>query len=122
MWFWAQTYEHNVIGRFIPPPGVYPTPFYETVAALILFAVLWAVRKHKFARGWLFCFYLWLSGVERFFIEKIRVNVRYSVDGFQFTQAELISVVFFVLGSIGLVYMMRGRPSEAQLVARIRAG
>ena len=106
-WFWVQTYDHNVVGRVIPLPGVYPTPLYESAAAFVLFAILWGLRNHRFGAGWLFGLYLFLAGCERFFIEKIRVNVKYTVGNLHFTQAELISVVFMLLGIAGMCIFIR---------------
>jgi phosphatidylglycerol---prolipoprotein diacylglyceryl transferase len=42
--------------------------------------------------------YLMLNGLERFFIEKIRVNTRLNLFGFQPTQAEVISTLLFLTG------------------------
>ena len=44
--------------------------------------------------------YLMLNGLERFFIEKIRVNTRLDIFGFQPTQAEVISTLLFLTGLI----------------------
>jgi prolipoprotein diacylglyceryltransferase len=40
-----------------------------------------------------------LNGLERFFIEKIRVNTTYDIAGFHPTQAELISSSLIVMGA-----------------------
>ena len=51
----------------------------------------------------MFGIYMILAGVERFFIELIRVNTKYNpVAGISFTQAELISI-FMVLGGAALI-------------------
>ncbi len=99
-WLWAYTYPHNVIQEGVPIPGcegtfcnqlaspVYPTPIYETIMALALFAMLWGVRKYLPYWGQLSALYLILNGIERFLIEKIRVNPDMNFLGFQLTQAE----------------------------------
>src|SRR5712692_947899 len=74
-WLWAQTYDNNIIGVTIAPPGVYPTPIYETLMGLVFFGILWGLRKHPFQAGRLFALYLLLCGVERFSIELIRVKI-----------------------------------------------
>lgn len=102
-WLWAQTYDHNIYGEFIPAPGVYPTPLYETAMALLLFGGLWALRRHPFRAGWLFSAYLLVAGAERLLIEQIRVNPVVHVLGVSATQAEIVSVVFMGLGLLGLV-------------------
>lgn len=103
MWLWAETYPRNIITEQPLPAAVYPTPIYEFVAGVILFAVLWSLRKHPFKAGWLFSVYLVFAGVERFLIEKIRVNNEFDVLGITMTQAEIISVVLIAAGLIGIV-------------------
>ncbi|MBZ5856247.1 prolipoprotein diacylglyceryl transferase [Flavihumibacter profundi] len=111
-WAWAYTYPHNVINAGIPIPGcsgnycselpfaVYPTAFYETLMCLVLFGVIWYFRKKIVIPGRIFAFYLVLNGMERFLIEKIRVNTKYSIFGFHPTQAELISSALIILGLV----------------------
>jgi prolipoprotein diacylglyceryltransferase len=112
-WFWAYNYPHNVneIGTPIAGctgnycnqlnPLVIPTPLYEIIACSLLFLVLWSIRKKIKIPGRLFALYLIFNGIERFAIEKIRVNSTYSIFGFHPTQAELIST-FLVIGGIWL--------------------
>jgi len=115
-WVWAFNYPHNVINEGVPLPNcggihcmvlafpVYPTPVYETAMALLIFAFLWLVRKRIKTSGILFSIYLILNGIERFFIELIRVNSRYHFFGINATQAELIALVLVIAGIIGLFY------------------
>lgn len=109
-WMWAYQYPHNVIGEGVAIPGcagqycnqlplpVYPTPFYEIVVCLALFFVLWTLRKRIKIPGQLFGLYLIFNGVERFFIEKIRVNTKYELLPFKPTQAEIISFLLVLAG------------------------
>ena len=90
------------------PQGVYPTPFYETIMCLILFAILWSLRKKLKVPGTLFALYLMFNGIERFFIEKIRVNTTINLFGFQPTQAEVISILLFLTG-LGLWIFLNRR-------------
>jgi phosphatidylglycerol:prolipoprotein diacylglycerol transferase len=106
-WFWAQTYDNNIVGEVIAAPGVYPTPMYETAMALVCFAILWAVRKHPFKMGWVFSLYLILAGVERLLIEQIRVNPVLDVAGVMGTQAQMIAVTLIVLGVVGMAALSR---------------
>ena len=106
-WFWAQTYEGNITGAVIAPPGVYPTPIYETALALALFGVLWALRSHGQRAGFLFAMYLLLAGFERLVIEKIRINTRYALFGLHVTQAEVVSMLLICAGLIGVVATLR---------------
>jgi phosphatidylglycerol---prolipoprotein diacylglyceryl transferase len=119
MWLWAQTYDGNIAGVLIQPPGVYPTPIYETAMGLIAFGILWSLREHRWRAGWLFCVFLLLTGVERLIIEQIRVNTMLDLFGLRITQAELISLAFVVVGIVGIVVLRkpRGTTSERSLGA-----
>lgn len=115
-WLWAQTYDGNIAGATIPPPGVYPTPIYETLMSTLAFAILWAVRKRAHAPGWLFGVYLLLAGIERFLIELIRVNSTYSLLGLEVTQAQLISTGCVIAGI--LVMWRRAAIPAGETVSR----
>ena len=115
-WLFAYNYPHNVVNEGIHfanctgnycsflPISVFPTPLYEIIMCLILFFVLWALRKKITTPGKLFAIYLILNGLERFLIEKIRVNTRYHFWGLQPTQAELISSALVIGGIILFIY------------------
>ncbi len=117
-WFFAYNYPHNVNETGVPISGcnerychqlpipVFPTAFYETLACALLFLLLWAVRKKVQPAGTLFCLYLILNGLERFFIEKIRVNNRLDFFGFHPTQAEVISTGLVITGVV-LWFLLR---------------
>ena len=119
-WAWSYTYPHNVISEGVPipgcvgqychqlPAGVYPTPLYEIIAALLLFVLLWSLRKKVTIPGVLAGIYLIVNGIERFLVELIRVNTKYNFGSFQPTQAELIAA-FLVISGIVLIIVMRRR-------------
>ncbi|MEQ9105464.1 MAG: prolipoprotein diacylglyceryl transferase [Rhodothermales bacterium] len=119
MWLWAETYPNNILGIDLSAAPVYPTPIYEFVAALALFGVLWSLRRHAHRAGWLFWMYVVFAGVERFFIEKIRVNNEFDLLGFAVTQAEIISVLLVVAGLVGM-WVFR-TPGAAAVDATSRA-
>ena len=111
-WLWAETYPKNIYYGQELAEAVYPTPLYEFAASVIIFAILWSLRKHPFLSGWLFYVYLVFNGMERFLIEKIRVNNVFDIMGLTVTQAEVISSILIVLGIIGLVKTTRRRSAE----------
>jgi prolipoprotein diacylglyceryltransferase len=86
---------------------VFPTPLYETIACLLLFGLLWFLRKKINITGQLFGIYLFVNGLERFCVEKIRVNSTYSIWGFHPTQAELISSLLMISGI--LIFVLKGK-------------
>jgi len=123
-WLWAYNYPHNIINEGILIPGcegsawtnchvlaapVFPTPFYETIMMTVVFFVLFGLRKKIEIPGLLFTIYFILAGIERFLIEHIRVNNLYDINGFKFTQAELISTLMVVSGSIALFLLIKNK-------------
>lgn len=114
-WMWAFRFPHNVInegitmdncsGKFctILENPVYPTSFYDTILCTLLFILLWSIRKKIKVHGWLFAMMIGLIGIQRFFLEKIRVNNKFDVMGLQITQAEIISILLILL-SINLFW------------------
>ena len=55
----------------------------------------------------LFGIYLIVNGLERFIIEKIRVNTTYDVFGHEITQAEIISFLLIITGLSIVIYLKR---------------
>jgi len=124
-WAWAYDYPNNVIdadpGNLIPgceslhcnrlAVPVFPTPLYEFVAAILLFALIWWLRRKPMAAGVLFSVYLIAAGVERWLIEGIRVNSRYDWFGLSFSQAQLLSLLMVLAGIAG-IYFLRKKPAK----------
>ena len=118
-WFWSFNYPHNVVGEGIPITGcegphcfvlaqpVYPTPLYEAMMGIALFGLLWGIRKKITIPGVLFCVYMIVNGMERFAIEKIRVNSTYQIFGIHITQAEIISSFMVIAGIIGAIILFQ---------------
>lgn len=113
-WLWAYDYPHNINMDGVPidgctvkycthlDPKVYPTPIYETFMATILGGILMFMNRKFFIPGFVFGMYLVFTGTERFFIEKIRVNIRYDWLPGEPTQAEVISLIY-ILGGIAFM-------------------
>ena len=122
-WMWAYDYPHNVLNQGVPiegcdfrycrrlDPPVFPTPIWESIICTGLFFILWFLRKRLTVPGMLFAVYLVLNGVERFFIEKIRVNETFVLMGMEMTQAELISFLTILTGLVfgGYLYKKHGK-------------
>jgi len=96
------------------PEKVYPTPVYETIMAFVIGGFLWFMRKRVSAPGLLFFLYLVLNGVERYFIETIRVNDRYKLIGnYDPSQAQIIAICLFLIGVIGSVIVYQRHKKQS---------
>ncbi|MBK6826301.1 MAG: prolipoprotein diacylglyceryl transferase [Chitinophagaceae bacterium] len=126
-WMWSYRFPHNVNESGIPIPGctdlkycnqlefgVYPTPLYEVIACFIIFLILWSLRKKLKTPGTIFALYLIFNGLERFLVEKIRVNNKMSFLGFNPTQAEVISSLLFLSG-IGIWIYLTQKAKKAKI-------
>ncbi len=115
-WLWAYDYPHNINMDGVPiegctvkycthlDPKVYPTPIYETFMATTLGLILMLMNRKFFIPGFVFGVYLLFTGVERFFIEKIRVNIRYDWLPGEPTQAEVISLMYILAGIVFMAW------------------
>ncbi len=120
-WAWAYDFPHNVINEGIPIVGatgkyshilaqpVFPTSLYETTIMFIVFLILWSLRKKIKLPGIIFSMYLIFAGLERFFIEFIRVTHRYSLLGLKLSQAQIISVLMIISGIGFIIYIMKNK-------------
>ncbi len=118
-WIWAYDFPHNVINQGIKitdcagrhchvlEQPVYPTSLYESLMSMILFLILWLSRGSIKIVGWVFSIYLMMNGLERFLIEKIRVNPKLNFIGLQLSQAEIIAIFLILIGIIGLIYFRK---------------
>jgi phosphatidylglycerol---prolipoprotein diacylglyceryl transferase len=90
--------------------AVHPTQLYEVAAMLLVFAILWSLRKRGWPVGWLFGLYLIFAGIERFLVEILRAKD----DRFlgPFTVAQLTSVIIVAVG-LALIYVWRRAPDPA---------
>ena len=125
-WMWAFDYPGNINGVVLLDDfhrmglesitgNAWPTPFYESVMAILIFGILWSFRKKMKVAGMMTSAYLIFNGVERFFIEKIRINPEYNLFGLKATQAEIIAVIFFFVGVFGIWYAMKIEKTKNKL-------
>ena len=84
----------------------HPTPMYETVFSVIIFAILWMTTKKKLPAGFQISLYFMLGGLQRFLIEFLRINptVAFGLSG-----AQLISVFLIITGGIWMVWAFRNQ-------------
>jgi phosphatidylglycerol:prolipoprotein diacylglycerol transferase len=95
---------------------VHPTELYEVTLGFVMFFILWKLRDHKHAEGWLFGVYCILAGIERFIIEFFRAKD----DRFfgPLTTAQVIALAFVVLG----IVVMYARRTVTERAHGIYAG
>jgi phosphatidylglycerol:prolipoprotein diacylglycerol transferase len=84
-------------GQIVP---VHPTQLYEVAMSTLIFFILWRLRRHAHAPGWLFMLWLALAGVERFLVEFLRAKD----DRFfgLLTLAQVISLAIVAVGIVGV--------------------
>lgn len=131
-YFWSNTYAYNVINEgneiagcvaknisgcggdycYELAQGVWPTSIYEFLMMLVIFIFTWSIRK-KFtsAPAFLMFLVLLLNGIERFFIETIRVTERYE-GFFNLTQAQIISMFLVAISIVGMTYLWNKHKEE----------
>lgn len=142
-WTWAFDYPHNTA---YPIPGdtfachlglcnesipiadcvgdyctrlkypVFPTPFYETSLGVLIFGILWGIRKRLIYAGQLTGVYLFLIGWERFWVEQIRINDLYEFLGMTFSQAQAIAIALISSGIILFTWVTWRKNAFAQEV------
>jgi len=122
-WTVAMNYAHNVnnegmsmtncMGHYcsVLPVAVFPTPLYEFLTCVIIFLILWFLRKKLNTPWHLFGVYLIFTGIERFLVETIRVNYKYDLGFIQPTQAEIISVIMILAGA-AILFFIKKRKSQ----------
>ena len=81
--------------------AVHPTQLYETIIMLLVFVVLWRIRKTKKPAGWLAGIYLVFAGCERFFIEFIRDTTESSIPGL--SVAQIMALLLILVGVLKYV-------------------
>jgi phosphatidylglycerol:prolipoprotein diacylglycerol transferase len=106
------------------PPGtppdaviaVHPTQIYEVTLATLMFFILWRLRGHKHAEGWLFGVYCVMAGIERFIIEFFRAKDDTNFLG-PLTAAQTISLGFLAAGVLILMARARTGPGKPGVYA-----
>ncbi|MDB4873609.1 MAG: lgt [Gemmatimonadetes bacterium] len=107
------------------PPGtgpqavlsVYPTQLLEVVLGFAMFAILWRIRDHKHAEGWLMGVWCVLAGVERFIVEFFRAKDDRLSWTMGLSLAQVIALGIVVIG----VIVMKARSEPGPGSPGIRA-
>ncbi|MEW5985244.1 MAG: prolipoprotein diacylglyceryl transferase [Chloroflexota bacterium] len=98
----------------VPELGVYytPTPVYEIIANLGIFALLWQLRKHNWPDGRLALVYLVLYSTQRFLLA---FTSSYQIVAFGLTQSQIIALV--VLAAVLVLLVWTWLPPFAAIIA-----
>jgi len=78
--------------------SVIPTQLMEVALGMLMFLVLWRLKDHEHAEGWLFGLFLVLAGAERFVVEFFRAKDDVSIFGLTYAQG--IALVLMVGGFV----------------------
>src|SRR5436309_10833140 len=106
---WVMAFPDAVAGWVDPVTGVlyplgvrvHPTQLYELVQSLVVFAILWALRKRHHPPGTIFYLHLILAGSMRVIVEFWRAN---PVVALGMTEYQWISLASVVAGAVLLLY------------------
>jgi phosphatidylglycerol:prolipoprotein diacylglycerol transferase len=114
---WGMAFPEGSPPTTVP---VHPTQLYETLASLVIFALLLWVFSPRFKReGPLVFVYAILAGIERFLVEFIRTNEPVALG---LTQQQWISIALVVVGVAGTWWLgTRGRLRPAFAVGAATA-
>jgi phosphatidylglycerol---prolipoprotein diacylglyceryl transferase len=82
--------------------SVYPSQLLEVLLGIVMFVILWRLRDHAHAEGWLFGVYCVLAGLERFVVEFYRAKDDRLTMGL--TYAQIIALVFVVGGAMWMAW------------------
>jgi phosphatidylglycerol:prolipoprotein diacylglycerol transferase len=95
-----------LVERYGPIVPVHPTQLYEVGLSTLIFFLLWRIRRHRHAPGWLFMLWLALAGMERFLVEFLRAKDDRFLAGL--TIAQVISLAIVAVGVVGALRARRG--------------
>ncbi|MBI5476649.1 MAG: prolipoprotein diacylglyceryl transferase [Ignavibacteriales bacterium] len=98
--------QYGVDGIVSNSIRVHPTPVYEFISSLFLFFILWKLRFKKFKPGLIFMIYLIFYGLERFFVEFLRLNPRILLG---LSEAQLISIFLIIIGISGISILSKNK-------------
>lgn len=106
---WGMAYPDGLVPTL---ERVHPTPVYETLQSFLVFGVLLRLRSQLSPPGQLFCVYLILTGLARFWVEFVRLN---SDIVWGLSDAQIISVLMITGGTIGLWCLSRNALLSVQI-------
>lgn len=126
-WLWGYNFPNNVVRRGIRikestdiynkvlQKDVFPTSFYEFIVAILFCVILVYAFKRNKKKGLVFSSMLIFMGVERFFIEFIRINEKYNFLNNILSQAQIISIFLVIFGVLLTIFLfVKGKSYSLQ--------
>jgi phosphatidylglycerol---prolipoprotein diacylglyceryl transferase len=95
--------------------SVVPTQLMEVAMGFAMFMILWRLKDHRHAEGWLFGVYLVLAGLERFIVEFFRAKDDRVLAGLTYAQG--IALALMVLGFVWMQVRSRVGPGKPGVLA-----
>jgi phosphatidylglycerol:prolipoprotein diacylglycerol transferase len=95
--------------------SVIPTQLLEVVLGFVMFIILWRLRHHRHAPGWLFGMYCVLAGTERFVVEFFRAKS--DMVG-PVTSAQVVALGVVAVGVALLTWRREPQPERELAAAR----
>ncbi len=96
--------QYGVNGIVPDTTPVHPAPVYEFFLSVLVFIVLWKLRKNTYVSGRLFTIYLILSSCARLLVEFIRINPRILLD---LTEAQIISSIIIIIALVSMLMLSK---------------
>lgn len=78
--------------------SVYPTQLLEVLLGFVMFLILWRMRDHDHAEGWLFGVWCVLAGIERFVVEFFRAKDDRIAWAGGLSMAQFIAIAVVLVG------------------------
>ncbi len=138
-WLWSYRYPHNVVNSAresilmedcgglisatgnspiycrILPEGVFPTPLYEILICGLILILILSIKKRVKTVGLIFFIYLFLTGIERFLIEFVRVNERYDLLGLGWSFSQWIAIILTLIGFFFCIYFWKKKTDNSEV-------
>jgi phosphatidylglycerol:prolipoprotein diacylglycerol transferase len=107
---WGMIYSpESPAGQMFPGQPLHPTQLYEMIFNLIIFGIVWIMRKNMKVDGHLFLLYIILYFAARIFVEYFRADKLIYLGNI--SAAQSIGIIGIVLGLILMLVLMKRRPS-----------
>lgn len=102
---WGMAFPNGIVPT---NERVHPTPLYEIILSLMIFAYLWKVRTKYTQRGRMLGLFLILAGIERFVTEFWRLTEKVALG---ITMAQYFSMIAII---VGIVLVIRSRKFQLE--------